>query len=456
MEVADRAVRVPQVGLRDLVDALRRDLLQPVAVEEEQPPVPHRGPLAQVERDPLGIVEREFDAREVVPLGALDLFLGGRLGRELVEGGEQRLGGLVEGVLLPDHHVGHQHARLVQLKSGREDGGRQPRFDQVPVQTPGRLDAKDVAEHLDRRVLFMGARRHVVDGHHELRVADPPQGYRSLAVLGRLGGVGVEERVRAGAVGARNRAELRGDEFQRPVDLEPAGHDQDRVVRLVVLPVEGLQPLDRHVLEVRPGADRRVAVVVPVEGGRHDPLAEHAHRLVLAPLPLVAHDRHLGLEVLDRDEGVDHPVGLQVERPLQVLVARRERLEVVRAVEPGRAVRERAALGHLGGNVRVVRRALEHQVLQQMRHPRLAVALVPGTDEIGDVHRDLLLAPVGEEQETEAVLQPVLRDPLDRGHLRDAVRQVLRREGQRRRQPREQAGGQLESELRLALHLCIS
>jgi len=49
-------------------------------------------------------------------------------------------------------------------------------------------------------------------------------------------------------------------------------------------------------------------------------LLEDRGRVVLAELELVADDRHLGVEVLLRDVGVDHPVGFEVERPLEILV----------------------------------------------------------------------------------------------------------------------------------------
>ena len=44
--------------------------------------------------------------------------------------------------------------------------------------------------------------------------------------------------------------------------------------------------------------------------------------IVLAHLELVADDGHLAVEVLLGDVRVDHPVGFEVERPLEVLVGR--------------------------------------------------------------------------------------------------------------------------------------
>ncbi len=159
----------------------------------------------------------------------------------------------------------------------------------------------------------------------------------------------------------------------------------------------------------------RLAVVLPQERGRERPLLEHVERVVLARLVLVPHHRHLRLEVLLGDEAVDHPVGLEVERPGEVRVRGGEGLEVVGAVVPGGAVGLRAVLGQLLRDVGMLRRALERQVLEQVRHPGLAVAFVPGADEIGDVDRDGRLRGVGEEQDAEPVREVVFGDALDRG-----------------------------------------
>ena len=89
---------------------------------------------------------------------------------------------------------------------------------------------------------------------------------------------------------------------EREVGVEVAGYDEHGVVGLVVLPIERLQALDRHVLDVRSRTDRRVRVVVPEIGGRHHPLLEDPERTVLSGLHLVANDGHFGREVLRRDE----------------------------------------------------------------------------------------------------------------------------------------------------------
>jgi hypothetical protein len=68
-----------------------------------------------------------------------------------------------------------------------------------------------------------------------------------------------------------------------------------------------------------PIVERRSCAVV---GDSLQALEQHGEGRVLALLVLVAHDRHLAVEVLLRDEGVDHAVGLHLDRPREV-VARR-------------------------------------------------------------------------------------------------------------------------------------
>ena len=66
------------------------------------------------------------------------------------------------------------------------------------------------------------------------------------------------------------------------------------------------------------------------------------------------------------------------------------------------------------------RRALEQQVLEQVRHAGLAVVLVRRADLVGDVDRGRRLRRVGEQQHRQPVGQPVFGDALDRRSLGDA------------------------------------
>ena len=69
----------------------------------------------------------------------------------------------------------------------------------------------------------------------------------------------------------------------------------------------------------------------------------------------------------------------------------------------------------------VLRRPLEDQVLEQMRHPGLAVVLVARADPIGHVHGDGLLGGVREQQHGEPVREPVLGNSFDGRHELDAA-----------------------------------
>ena len=120
-------------------------------------------------------------------------------------------------------------------------------------------------------------------------------------------------------------------------------------------------------------------------------LLERAVRaVVVRPALLVLDDLALVVEVLlaQSVEQGRHPVGFEPER--QVELVGRQRLEVVRAVQPRGAVHrptgglhERDVLGF-----RDVPRALEHDVLEEVREARLARDLVLGPDVVPEVDRD--------------------------------------------------------------------
>src|SRR5205807_631878 len=128
-------------------------------------------------------------------------------------------------------------------------------------------------------------------------------------------------------------------------------------------------------------------------------------------------DRHLAIEVLLRDKRVDHTVGFHGEREVEVLVGRGESLEVVGAVEPRRAVEIDSALSHRGHEVASRRSSLEYHVLEQVRHPGLAVVFHARADEIGDVDGGLGLRCVRKQQHLETIGKIVFGDALDRWSL---------------------------------------
>ena len=119
-------------------------------------------------------------------------------------------------------------------------------------------------------------------------------------------------------------------------------------------------------------------------------------------------------------------------------LVRRQRLEVVRAVEPGRAVErpagrldERHVLG-----LADVRRALEHDVLEQVREAGLARDLVLGADVVPDVDghdgREVVLG----DDEAQAVGQALV------GELDDGDGHARRTSGRRWVGPRLYGGAE--------------
>ena len=135
--------------------------------------------------------------------------------------------------------------------------------------------------------------------------------------------------------------------------------------------------------------------------------------VVVRPPLLVLDDLALVVEVL-LAQGLEqrpHAIGLKPQGELELVA--RHRLEVVRPVEPGRAVhrpagglneRDVLGLGH-------VPRALEHDVLEEMGEPGLARDLVLGADVVPDVHRHDGRQMVLGDDESEPVRQMLVGEP---------------------------------------------
>ena len=174
----------------------------------------------------------------------------------------------------------------------------------------------------------------------------------------------------------RDAAEVLLDGRTDPVGLHVADHGQDRVVRRVVQPEELGDVLDRGRVEVLHRSDRRVVVGVlgRVDRRQHLLVPRAVRPVVVRPALLVLDDLALVVEVL-LAEGVEkraHPVRLEPQRELELV--RRHRLEVVRPVQPGRAVHRPAGGLDERDVLRLpdVRGALEHHVLEQVGEAGLA------------------------------------------------------------------------------------
>ncbi len=123
---------------------------------------------------------------------------------------------------------------------------------------------------------------------------------------------------------------------------------------------------------------------------RRHALVDASVRLVLALALFVLHDAALLVELVlaDRAEQMAHAVRFHPQRHVER--GGRHGLEIVRAVEPGRAVLVGRAgeLERAEEFVLVILRALEHQVLEEMREAGLARRLVGRADVIPDADRD--------------------------------------------------------------------
>ena len=447
-EDAEGAVGRLQVRRGGLLHVLDRRGADAVPVQEKETPVALADVLGEVQADAVGAVQHEVDVLQQRRAGAVDFFLGdGRGAGRRVEGLDERRLRAVHVLVLADFRVEDHEAGVVELHEVAADRGGLLRLDERLVEAARGRVGQDLLEQVDRARGRIRPRRHVVRRRERLDVAHALERHGALAVL--RGVERVEDRQRTRRL--RDLPEDLVDELERLALVELAGDEQHRVVGLVERPVEVLEAVDRHVLEVGLRTDRGLAVVVPEEGGREDALLEDRGRVVFAHLELVADDGHLAVEVFLRDVRVDHPVGLEIERPLQVHVGRAERLEVVRAVEPGRPVGPGAVGRQLLRDVGMVRRSLEDEVLEQVGHSGLAVVLVARAHLVGDVDRDRRLGRIGEEEHAQAVGKPVLGDALDRRDLHGRGRgrrggRLLRRGGRLGRLGRRERGARRQDD----------
>ena len=229
----------------------------------------------------------------------------------------------------------------------------------------------------------------------------------------------------------RDRAKRGLHQRQRRSAVKLARNHQHRVVGLVIPAVKGLQIFNAHVLHIGARANRGFAVVVPIESRCCHALPEHPAGAVLARLHLVAHHAELGLQIALRNAAIDHAVGFHLQGPAQVVIAGAEALKVVGAVVGGSAVKAHATSVELLHDVAARGRALEHQVLQQMRHAGLAIVLVAATHAVGHIDRGGGLGPIGREQHPQTIGQAVFADAFDLGEKLRATYGSRRRRGLR-------------------------
>ena len=162
---------------------------------------------------------------------------------------------------------------------------------------------------------------------------------------------------------------------------------------MVVIPFQRI--LARQPLHLGTPADHRAAVRVVIEqrgvaflGKQGSGIAVHALR------PFLQNHLPFGLPVILADAQVGHPVGLHLHHQRQAV--RGDALEIGGVVIAGEGVVHAAIGGHGLGQLARLQffGALEHQVFQVMRDPRLAGRLVRRSDPVPnhlDHHRGAVI-----------------------------------------------------------------
>ena len=250
--------------VRHAVHVRGGNLAPAIPLQEEKPPVAGSDGARQAHAERGGIGEGFVDRLQRPRPHAVDLGVGDRVSAHLLQRGDQRFARGVDRIGERNLREEREQSGVVERGHEVADAGGLARVDQRFVQASGRRDGHHVRQREQRHVVGVRARHDVIADADELRVARASQHDLPLAVLHRLHRVEARQRAR----GAGDRAEVAGDGFERGLRLEAAGDHQHRVVRLVVGPIERSQPVDIDVLDVGAGADRRLAVVVPDEGGR--------------------------------------------------------------------------------------------------------------------------------------------------------------------------------------------
>ena len=163
---------------------------------------------------------------------------------------------------------------------------------------------------------------------------------------------------------------------------------QKRVAGSVVAAVEIPGVGERSRLKVVHRSDDGMLVGKGVVGESVRDLERRSVRLVVhAEALLFLHGLALVVELLLREDEGAHAVGFEEEGEVEGLGG--QRLEVVRPVFGRRPVHRAARLGDETEVVSLadVLRALEHQVLEEMRESRLAGRLDPASDVVRHVDR---------------------------------------------------------------------
>ena len=213
---------------------------------------------------------------------------------------------------------------------------------------------------------------------------------------------------------ARYLAEELLDQRTRLDRIEVAGDRQHGVVRGVVRREKLRDVFEAGVGEILHRANERVMEgVVRRKRERRQPLPPRAIGLIVhAPAALVLHDIALRVQLLlrHRRKQLSHAIRFEPERGRQLV--RWHRLEVVRAVEPGRAVqRATGALHDLEVLIRThVRGPLKEHVLEEVGESGAPGTFVGRTDVVPEIHGHDRRRVVLGERYRQAVRQPERHD----------------------------------------------
>ena len=190
------------------------------------------------------------------------------------------------------------------------------------------------------------------------------------------------------------------------VGADVAGNHQDRVVRRIVPAIESDRVVAVEQTNLVLPADHRPAVgMIDEERGLRRLGELRAGIVVGARTALLQHDLALRQHVGVGEHQAGHAIGFEFHQCAQMLA--RNALEIGGVIGPG----ERVLLPADGGDdlgefaARILGRALEHQVFEEMRDARLALFFVRGADAIPDHVRDHRRAAVGDHDHLESVAE---------------------------------------------------
>ena len=211
-----------------------------------------------------------------------------------------------------------------------------------------------------------------------------------------------------------NLAEPGLDPIQGFARIEIANEYEGRVVGTVVKVEELVDVLEPGRVDVGHVADGRMTVGVPlVVGALEQGLEREAVGAVLVRLPpLVLHDFALVVELLLRDPGLEEPHAVGLQPQAEIEFVRGQGLEVVRAVEPRRAVERAAGILHELEVLllRHVLGSLEEEMLEEVREAGAAGALVLRSHMVHDVNGDEGSGRIGLQDHSQPVVERVLAE----------------------------------------------